>query len=825
MDFLKRVYGAAQNAVQSFTNPYKIQEVNSKNYDNSSLVCKEGLFALYKMGKTYDAIVHFPEQTDKAFSLFRLEKEMDALSQFTNLQEKLNPLVMSSHAVLQKDKLQELIDCLRENPTWSCAHLATQLGLKNSLRHPSVLCFINAADPKSGLAPIHLAVKSNMTDLVKELVVCQAQTSLIDALGNTAYHYAAVTNRDIIRILATRDIAKVVNTCNGEGETPLHIAALHNKDECLDELLIHGADPMLTNSYRFPIHCATKNSNIKCIEILVKRCPNQLTMQDSKYGGAPIHWAKTKETVALLADLGCDTNARNFSGDTPLHIMIQRKRVECIVELLSRGADANAIGYQGNTLLHLALLTEDVDVVRSIIVFGCDVNAANSFGVMPRHIAANSSSKSRDALVYCLHMVGALRCREGMQGCSDGCKSDGKNDGKPDGKPAPPPDEPVMLHEEMLRDALEGTASFNAWHTSIDLKQKAGLRVLSLDGGGIRGLVLIQILLAIEQAAGKPIREMFDWFAGTSTGGILALAILHGKTLRYTMGLYFRLKSQVFVGGRPYNSEKFESFLKQEFGENTKMTDVTEPKVMVTGVLADRHPAELHLFRNYVSPRKAAQSPSTSKPTVDTNNFEPVKGPHEQPVWRAARCTGAAPTYFRAMGRFLDGGLIANNPTLDLLTEIWEYNMALKFLNQESKMRPLGLVVSLGTGRIPVTPVSNCDVFRPGGPIDLVKLGFGAQALTNLLIDQATQAEGRVVDRCRAWCAMVNIPFFRFSPQLSDDISLDATEDTILCRMLWDTQVYLYQNREKINHLARVLTSLDGGRKNEGIMEWKQAVC
>lgn len=43
-------------------------------------------------------------------------------------------------------------------------------------------------------------------------------------------------------------------------------------------------------------------------------------------------------------------------------------------------------------------------------------------------------------------------------------------------------------------------------------------------------------------------------------------------------------------------------------------------------------------------------------------------------MWRAARSSGAAPTYFRPDGRFLDGGLLANNPTLDAMTEIHEYN-------------------------------------------------------------------------------------------------------------------------------------------------------
>ena len=43
-------------------------------------------------------------------------------------------------------------------------------------------------------------------------------------------------------------------------------------------------------------------------------------------------------------------------------------------------------------------------------------------------------------------------------------------------------------------------------------------------------------------------------------------------------------------------------------------------------------------------------------------------------MWKAARASGAAPTYFKTMGRFVDGGLIANNPTLDVLSEIQLYH-------------------------------------------------------------------------------------------------------------------------------------------------------
>ncbi|KAH3860739.1 hypothetical protein DPMN_023658 [Dreissena polymorpha] len=56
------------------------------------------------------------------------------------------------------------------------------------------------------------------------------------------------------------------------------------------------------------------------------------------------------------------------------------------------------------------------------------------------------------------------------------------------------------------------------------------VKVLCLDGGGIRGLIILEILEAIEKEAGKPIKDLFDWIGGTSTGEIIALGIATGKT-------------------------------------------------------------------------------------------------------------------------------------------------------------------------------------------------------------------------------------------------------------------------------------------------------
>ena len=65
--------------------------------------------------------------------------------------------------------------------------------------------------------------------------------------------------------------------------------------------------------------------------------------------------------------------------------------------------------------------------------------------------------------------------------------------------------------------------------------------MLSLDGGGIRGLILIQILSAIEEAAGVPIKDLFDWIGGTSTGGILALGIGIGKQTSFSLTLFINV--------------------------------------------------------------------------------------------------------------------------------------------------------------------------------------------------------------------------------------------------------------------------------------------
>ncbi len=64
--------------------------------------------------------------------------------------------------------------------------------------------------------------------------------------------------------------------------------------------------------------------------------------------------------------------------------------------------------------------------------------------------------------------------------------------------------------------------------TPLELSIENGQRILSLDGGGLKGLILIEVLIYIEKLTGKRIVDLFDWIVGSSTGGIIALALVYG---------------------------------------------------------------------------------------------------------------------------------------------------------------------------------------------------------------------------------------------------------------------------------------------------------
>lgn len=645
-----------------------------------------------------------------------------------------------------------------------------------------------------------------MWELVEE---CHSRLDLRDGNGDTVYHYAVRgKNTTIIELLGKKSTS-ALNLLNDHGESPLHLACQLGDDNAVRSLLTINAKCDIMGMPGYPIHTAMKYCQKRCVEALLEEDINQIQYLDQRFGGTPLHWAKTAEMTRVLIDYGCDVNALSTTGESALHVAVQHSRFDVTMILLTHGALTNVQAKNGNTPLHMAMKQDHLDTIKALIVFGADVDIPNEFGETPGLLAARMSKDiNRKVLLELLHAIGIEHCiapncphssstsvTSNLTLLEKTSQSSGSSLGLKD-----------SIHFSatigtLLKapDMMDSTTSTTTSTTTIKRRSKECL--LSLDGGGIRGLVLIQFLIAIEKFAGCPVRELFDWIAGTSTGGILALAIVHGKPMDYMRCMYFRMKDEVFRGSRPYSAEPLEEFLKKEFGEDTKMTDVQTPRVIVTGTLSDRQPPELHLFRNYTPPERSFKLSLNKTPTL----FQPLPKPEEQLVWEAARSSGAAPTYFRPIGRFLDGGLLSNNPTLDALTEINDYNKYILQQNDGRSVKKLGLVVSIGTGKFPQIPVSAVDVFRPSNPWELAKTVYGAKELGRLVVECCTDADGPVVDRSRAWCEMIGAKYFRFNPQLKSEVMLDEVSDSILVNLLWETQMYIYQHRDRIKQMLELL--------------------
>uniref|UniRef100_A0A8D3BIA1 phospholipase A2 n=1 Tax=Scophthalmus maximus TaxID=52904 RepID=A0A8D3BIA1_SCOMX len=752
MQFLGRLLDTVSSVSTLFTNPYRVRDVPLSDYGGGGkvLLKEEGRILLYRNTnyQSWDGLLMCPETPTMVLRLFQVASEEDAMNWFAQYALKLRPFYET--LPLKAETTQPIVDCIRQHPDWSSAHVAVETGLRECLKHNYVQSQINSRDAL-GQTPLHRACERGDLVCVKELLdESQARTDIKDHSGETPMHCAAKQDSPaVIQVLCLR-LCSGVNELNGNGETPLHVACRLGRVEGVKALLDGGAKCDVAGGTGYPIHSAMKYSEKGCVEEILKADRGQLQAEDSMYGGTPLHWAKTAEMCRVLLEHGCAVNYLSKTGESALHILTKRGRFEAAMVLLTHGANANLKGQDGNTALHLAMKMDHIDLIKALIVFGADVEIHNDLGETPGLIAARTSKGFED-IMYVGATIGAM----------------GKGTSEVDGR-------------KMVKTKMD--------------------RLLCLDGGGIKGLVLIQMLIALEKEAGRPTRDLFDWVAGTSTGGILALAIIHGKSMEYLRCLYFRMKEQVFRGSRPYESAPLEDFLKKEFGENTKMTDVQYPRVMVTSVLADRHPGELHIFRNYNPP-----SVHRVPPYATTATYKPITVPQEQLVWRAARSSGAAPTYFRPMGRFLDGGLLANNPTLDAMSEINQYNKALKAEGHGEKIKKLGMVVSLGTGKPPQVVVSSVDVFRPSNPLELAKSFVGARELGKMLVDCCTDSDGCAVDRASAWCEMIDTIYHRLSPQLSQEVMLDEVSDAVLVDMLWETQMYLYEKREMLRSLANVL--------------------
>lgn len=165
------------------------------------------------------------------------------------------------------------------------------------------------------------------------------------------------------------------------------------------------------------------------------------------------------------------------------------------------------------------------------MVFGANPDILNEDNQTARHLASLEPVKNE--ILYMLHSVRAKRCQANEElSCPDGCHPEKDFNGiPPESLPTNlSPFYSKILLNSTIQEALKITESIN----DDENKPSNKMKILCLDGGGIRGLIMIQILNYIETITNKKIIEIFDWIAGTSTGGIIALLLCNGYSGKFS---------------------------------------------------------------------------------------------------------------------------------------------------------------------------------------------------------------------------------------------------------------------------------------------------
>src|SRR5215472_14548372 len=126
--------------------------------------------------------------------------------------------------------------------------------------------------------------------------------------------------------------------------------------------------------------------------------------------------------------------------------------------------------------------------------------------------------------------------------------------------------------------------------------------ILSIDGGGIRGIIPAMALVALEQQMGKPVRECFDFLAGTSTGALIAAALAAGVPAQRVLEIYTQRSNEIFtpakifadarriLEGHMYDPANVRKVLVSEFGSAAQWTLNDSPvRLLLTSKGIDTH--------------------------------------------------------------------------------------------------------------------------------------------------------------------------------------------------------------------------------------------
>lgn len=191
-------------------------------------------------------------------------------------------------------------------------------------------------------------------------------------------------------------------------------------------------------------------------------------------------------------------------------------------------------------------------------------------------------------------------------------------------------------------------------------------RILSLDGGGIRGLITAMLLIRLNREKGlEGWLERAHLLAGTSTGALIALCLAKGLGLEEILALYHDTSRDIFddswldnvkdVGtllGAQYRSDGLQRHLQRMLGK-ARLRDLRK-RVLISA---------FDLDNEHAKPEQRRWKPKLF------HNFPGVDSDGAMLAWKVGLYTCAAPTYFPSVDGYVDGGVFANNPSMCALAQ------------------------------------------------------------------------------------------------------------------------------------------------------------
>jgi uncharacterized protein len=292
------------------------------------------------------------------------------------------------------------------------------------------------------------------------------------------------------------------------------------------------------------------------------------------------------------------------------------------------------------------------------------------------------------------------------------------------------------------------------------IERRGPKKLLAIDGGGIRGVLALEILQRIEdllkEQSGKPdfrLAEYFDYISGTSTGGIIAAGLCFGMSVAEILEFYEEAGAQMFVKANLLRRlhHKFED---EPLAE--KLRKVFEPE---TTLGSDKlHTLLLLVMRNATTD---SPWPISNNPYAKYNDPTRLDCNLKFPLWQLVRASTAAPTYFppevillRNEDKtkekefvFVDGGVtMYNNPAFQMflmatLDRYWARKPEARWQAGRDRM----LIVSVGTGTSPGA--------KQGLQSEDMNLLFNATTIPSALMFAALNEQDllcRVFGDCRA---------------------------------------------------------------------------